>query len=676
VEAFCEKTGAARQELSGSYFDSESAAEILRAQFSSDVCSSIGINRHRHAVSAAGAVVRYISETQLSGAKRLCAADFYSSREYMLLPDSCRRNLEITETMRSGERRGSLLWAMDRTSTSMGRRMLRTFLEKPLLDPAQINMRLDAVEEFYNNSVLSGQLSDSLKGVFDIERLMTRIMYGKCTPRDLIAIASTSVRLGEVKALSASFHTKLLRKLAASLDPLEDLKEEINATIADDPPALLKDGGYIRAGRSSEIDELRDLLHDSKSYLTKLEQSVKEKTGIKNLRVGYNRVFGYYFEVSRSNVDLVPDYFIRKQTLTTGERYITEELKDLENRILSAGERLDMLERDLYDALCQKLTDNLVRVQNTAYAAAYIDVLCSLGELARDNGYCRPEVDSSDTIRITGGRHPVVELVLKDEMFVPNDTVLDCRNNLVNLITGPNMAGKSTYMRQVALITLMAQTGSFVPASSARIGVVDSIYTRVGASDDLFSGDSTFMVEMKEVAEILENAGPRSLVILDEIGRGTSTYDGMSIARSVIEYICREGGIGCKTMFATHYHELTDMDADFGNIKNYNIAAKKRGESITFLRRIVEGPADDSYGIEVATLAGVPSDVTSRAKEILAALEEKNPDRVERRVITTNKETVSEIEEELCRMHIDTVTPLEAMGILDRLIRDARKKRE
>lgn len=674
--SFFEKNGTAFQKLSPSYFDYSSGREMIAEQFDEDTVSALGTARHRQAVSASGALIRYIGETQFSGLKRLCSADFFSSRDYMLLPESCRRNLEITETMRAGERRGSLLWAIDRTSTSMGKRLLRTFLEKPLLKPEQINLRLDAVEEFANNSILSAQLSDSLKGVFDLERLMTRIMYGKCTPRDLIAFAATSVRLGEIKALSVSFRTKLLKKLGASVDTLDDLKEEINSTIADDPPALLKDGGYIRAGRDPEIDELRELLHDSKSYLAKLEQSTKEKTGIKNLRVGYNRVFGYYFEVSKSNIDAVPDYFVRKQTLTTGERYITEELKDLENRILSAGERLDLLERDHYDRLCQKLTDNLQRVQDTSYAVAYTDVLCALGELARDNGYCRPEVDDSDVIRITSGRHPVVELVLKDEMFVPNDTLLDCRKNLVNLITGPNMAGKSTYMRQVALITILAQIGSFVPAASARIGVVDAIFTRVGASDDLFSGDSTFMVEMKEVAEILENATPKSLVILDEIGRGTSTYDGMSIARSVIEYICAENGIGCKTMFATHYHELTDMDADFANIRNYNIAAKKRGDTITFLRRIVDGPADDSYGIEVATLAGVPSTVTVRAKEILASLEEKNPDRIERRVITTSADSFSEIEEELSRMHIEAITPLEAMGVLDRLIKAAKKKKE
>ncbi len=674
--SFLEKNSISYQILPGSYFDADVAQERMAELFDDASLKKLALSKHRTALCAAGALIAYIGETQFAGLKRLCSADYYSSRDYMLLPDSCRRNLEITETMRSGERRGSLLWAIDRTSTSMGKRMLRTFLERPLLDPDQINQRLDSVEEFYGNSVLSGKLSDSLKGVYDIERLMTRIMYGKCTPRDLTAFAATSVRLGEIKALSSSFRTKLLRRLGASIDTLEDLKEEINATIADDPPALLKDGGYIRSGRSPEIDELRELLHDSKSYLAKLEQSTKEKTGIRNLRVGYNRVFGYYFEVSRSNIDAVPDYFIRKQTLTTGERYITEELKDLESRILSAGERIDLLERELYDGLCKKLSDNLQRVQNTAYAAAYIDVLCSLGELARDNGYCRPEVDRSDVIHISSGRHPVVELVLRDEMFVPNDTHLDCRNNLVNLITGPNMAGKSTYMRQVALITILAQIGSFVPASSARIGVVDSIYTRVGASDDLFSGDSTFMVEMKEVAEILENATSGSLVILDEIGRGTSTYDGMSIARSVIEYICSENGIGCKTMFATHYHELTDMDADFSNIKNYNIAAKKRGDTVTFLRRIVEGPADDSYGIEVATLAGVPPEVTGRAKEILASLEEKNPDRVERRIVTTSADSYSEIEDELSRMHIEAVTPLEAMGILDRLIKAARSKRE
>ena len=677
VQAWCAKQRrCAQQLLYTAYFDHGAAKDLLSELFTEPQLKPVTRLRNGFALSAAGALLRYIRETQFGGIRRICEVSCYNCRDYLMLPESCKRNLELTETMRGGERRGSLLWAIDRTQTSMGRRLLRAFLEKPLLDVAQITARLDAVEEFFNNSVLSGQLTDSLKGVYDIERLMTRIMYDKCTPRDLVSFAATALRLCEIKALGSGFHAPLLKKLAAAVDTMDDLRAEIVSTIAEDPPALLKDGGYIRAGRNSEIDELREILHNSKSYLSRLEQSTKEKTGIRNLRIGYNRVFGYYFEVSKSNIDAVPDNFVRKQTLTTGERYITEELKELESKILSAGERLQLLERELFDGVCKKLTDNLLRVQNTAYAVAYLDVLCALGELARDSGFTRPSVDAGSEIRIENGRHPVVERVLRDELFVPNDTLLDCGSNLVNIVTGPNMSGKSTYMRQVALIVILAQMGSFVPAALAHIGVVDAVFTRVGASDDLFAGDSTFMVEMKEVAEILQDATDKSLVILDEIGRGTSTFDGMSIARAVVEHICREGGIGCKTMFATHYHELTEMDADFANVRNYNIAVRRTDDGIRFLRRIVAGPADDSYGIEVAKLAGVPAAVTARAQEILHALETENPQRVERRVITTTNEKDSALVEELRRMHIEAITPLEAMSELDRLIKLARSRED
>ena len=676
ITAYLDSRNVSRLTLSDKYFSDKDMENVVKGLFPEKEIIRSRILKRKLAASSLYALLRYIRETQFSGIKRICSIEYYNCSDYLRIPESCSRNLELTQTMRGGEKRGSLLWAMDKTATPMGRRMLRSFLEKPLIDVKNINERLDAVEEFYNNSVLSGQIADSLDGVYDIERLMTRIIYDKCTPRDMVSLASTSTKLSQIKALSSSFHAPLLKKLASMLDPLEDLKTAINTTIADDPPSLLKDGGYIREGKSPEIDELRGLLHNSKAYLAKLEQQIKEKTGIKNIKVGYNKIFGYYFEVSKAQTGLVPDYFIRKQTLTTGERYITEELKDLENKILSAGDRLERLERSYFDDLCKLMTDNLSRVQNTAYAAAYLDVLSSLGELARDNGYTRPIVDDSDEIRIENGRHPVVELVLKNELFVPNNTLLDNRKNLVNIVTGPNMAGKSTYMRQVAVMTIMAQMGSFVPAQYAHIGVVDAVYTRVGASDDLFSGDSTFMVEMKEVAEILNEATSRSLVILDEIGRGTSTYDGMSIARSVVEYICRDGGIGCKTMFATHYHELTDIDADFENVKNYNIAAKKKNDTVVFLRRIVEGPADDSYGIEVAQLAGVPAAVTQRAKEILGDLIEQNPDRVERKVVTTKVETEDEVITELKKLHIETLTPIEAMSTLDHLIKMARSREE
>ncbi|MBR3355858.1 MAG: DNA mismatch repair protein MutS [Oscillospiraceae bacterium] len=671
--AYLEKNNKTYQILTSNYFVPQVGKGKLSSLFSANQLNELKKSEGESILSSACALIMYLDETQFSGVSRICSLECYRVKDYMLLPLSCKRNLELTQTMRAGDRKGSLLWAIDRTSTAMGHRLLRSFLEKPLISSKQINARLDAVQEFYANSVLSGQISDSLKGVYDIERIMTRIVYGKCVPRDLVGFSQSAARLKEINIISKSFHAPLLKKIASEIDPFDDIRDLIQKTIVDNPPALLKDGGYIRQGFNQEIDELRDLLFNTKQYLAKLEQKIREETGIKNIRVGYNKVFGYYFEVSKGNLDLVPDTFIRKQTLVNGERYITEELKDLENKILSSGERIDLLERQAFDDLCNYLQDNILRIQKTAYAVSYLDFLCSLGELARDNHYCRPVVDDSDVIDIENGRHPVVERVLRNEYFVPNDTYLDCDQNLVHIITGPNMAGKSTYMRQVSLITIMAQIGSFVPAKKARIGVVDGIFTRVGASDDLFSGDSTFMVEMKEVAEILSCATKKSLVILDEIGRGTSTFDGMSIARATIEYICKDGGIGCKTLFATHYHELTDMDADFSNVKNYNIAAKKRGDSLIFLRRIVSGPTDDSYGIEVAQLAGVPEEVSSRAKEILHQLETANPDHVERKVVTSVNNVSSEIEEELKKIHIETLTPIEAMSILHSLIQKANE---
>ena len=672
--SFLDNNAKTYQILADSYFVAANGKGKLSALFSAKQMTVLKKLEGESYLSAACALLMYLDETQFSGVARICSLDCYRVKDYMLLPQSCKRNLELTQTMRAGEKKGSLLWAIDRTTTAMGHRLLRSFLEKPLVSPKQINARLDAVEEFYANSVVSGQIMDSLKGVYDIERIMTRIVYGKCVPRDLVSFSQSSLRIKEIKNISSSFRAPLLKKISSEIDCFDDIRARIQSTIVDNPPALMKDGGYIRQGFNPEIDELRELLFNTKQYLAKLEQKVREETGIKNIKVGYNKVFGYYFEVSKGNVDLVPDSFIRKQTLVNGERYITEELKDLENRILSSGERVDLLERQAFDDLCGFLQENILRIQNTAYSIAYLDFLCSMGDLARDYRYCRPVVDDSDVIEIENGRHPVVERVLRNEFFVPNDTNLDCRDSMVHIITGPNMAGKSTYMRQVALITILAQIGAFVPARKARIGVVDAIYTRVGASDDLFSGDSTFMVEMREVAEILTCATPKSLVILDEIGRGTSTYDGMSIARATIEYICKENGIGCKTLFATHYHELTEMDADFHNVKNFNITAKKRGDSLTFLRRIVSGPADDSYGIEVALLAGVPHEVSDRAKEILKTMVEANPERIERRVVTTTNTLTSALEEEIKKIHIETLTPLEAMSILNSLIQMVNEK--
>ncbi|MEG2633147.1 MAG: DNA mismatch repair protein MutS [Oscillospiraceae bacterium] len=655
--------------LYNEYFELDRAKQSVTQYFEKKDCAEVLALKSGFAVRALGAMLQYLAETQFHGSRRLASLTVYHPTEYLALSASCRRNLELTATMRGDEKRGSLLWVLDKSKTAMGKRLLRSFLDKPLLNPNQINRRLDTVEELYDNTIMSVQITDVLKGIFDIERLMTRVIYRSCTPHDLISLSATAQKIVELKALCSTAQTSLLQILCDQLDTLEDIKARVDMTISEEPPALLKDGGYIKKGFNSDVDELRGLVNNSKSYLAKMEADLKEQTGIKNLKVGYNRVFGYYIEVSRaSNTEKIPDGFVRKQTLTTGERYITEELKELETKILSANERLNVLERQLYEELIVFVESNLKRVQSTAAAIAYIDVLCGFSNIARDNGYCKPLVDGSDVIDIKNGRHPVVEKVLREELFVPNDTHLNCGKNLVNLITGPNMAGKSTYMRQTAIIVLLAQMGCYVPAASAHIGAVDSIFTRVGASDDLFAGDSTFMVEMKEVAEILSNATAKSLVVLDEIGRGTSTFDGMSIARAVIEYICGKNGIGCKTMFATHYHELTVMADEFDNIKNYNIAVKKRGDDITFLRRIVDGPADESYGIEVAKLAGIPNAMIDRAKEILLSIEQKEG--VPKQRIQAVKEVSNGSAELLAAVqsiNIECLTPIEAMYRLNEL---------
>ena len=648
------------------YFDISSAKNYISNQFENEKLSSLFAFQRGYAVYSLGALIKYLTETQFHGVTRLVDIETYKCVEYLTLCATTRRNLELTETLRSGEKQGSLLWVIDKTSTSMGKRRLRAMLEKPLRSADEINTRLMAVEELFNDSVKLTRLKETLFGMFDIERLMTRVLYKSCTPRDLRALYESCIKINQLRELSADFKSPLLRSLGGEIDSLDDIKEKINSMISEEPPALLKDGGYIRFGYSADVDELRALVSNSKAFLARLEGSLKEKTGIKNLKIGYNRVFGYYIEVSRSNSESVPESFIRKQTLANGERYINEELKELETKILSASERLNMLERQLYDELLSFIELNLKRIQATAGAIAHIDALASFASLAKENNYCRPVVDESGVISIKNGRHPVVEMVINGELFVPNDTLLDKKDNLVNIITGPNMAGKSTYMRATALIVLLAQMGSFVPAADAHIGVVDAIYTRVGASDDLFAGDSTFMVEMKEVAEILKNATSRSLIILDEIGRGTSTYDGMSIARAVVEEICREDGIGAKTMFATHYHEITDMVNDYKNVKNYNIAVKKRGDDITFLRRIVSGPADDSYGIEVAKLAGVPDSAIARAKEILLSLDSVTESRPRRQ--EPNSEALKDkLREEIEKINVETLTPIEAMCVLNDL---------
>ena len=641
----------------------------LTAQFGADWRKTCGFAEGGMVPYAVAMLLGYLKETQKHGIERIRTVQNYADAQYMRLSPVTRANLELTETMRGREKKGTLLWVLDKTETSMGKRLLRAWIEQPLVDSAAINARLDAVDALYQENVARGDLKEALGRVFDIERLTTRILYGSATPREVCALGDTCDALPEVRRIAEASTAPLLQKLAADIDPLEDILSRIRSAIGDDPPASLKDGGVIRPGYNSEVDELRDIMHGGKGYLSQLEARLREETGIPKLKIGFNKVFGYYIEVSRSYSGSVPDTFTRKQTLTTGERYITPELKDLENKILGANERLLVLEHQLFADLLSAISAEILRIQKTASAVAQLDVLAAFAEVAVCNNYVKPTVDDSDVLDIAEGRHPVIEQMLKGSLFVPNDTTLDETDNRMLIITGPNMAGKSTYMRQNALIALMAQIGSFVPAASCRVGVVDAIFTRVGASDDLAAGQSTFMVEMTEVAEILEHATKNSLVILDEIGRGTSTFDGMSIARAVVEHICAH--IGCKTLFATHYHELTELEQDVEGVKNYNIAVKKRGEDITFLRRIVAGPADDSYGIEVAKLAGLPSSVTRRAHEVLRQLEASAPGAnasmqldFETVHAYQNPEVPSEVVDKLKNVDVETLTPIEALNFL------------
>lgn len=598
----------------------------LVGQFGEEWPKVTGLDPHQNAYKALSALLDYLWRTQIKGVERLRLVQTYVEAQYMQLSPVTRANLELTETMRGREKKGTLLWVLDKTQTAMGKRMLRSWVDQPLMNAAAINARLDCVESLYQQSILRAEIMEILSQVFDMERLMTRAVYGSATPKEIYSLASTCARLPELKSLAKSCASPKLTQLADAIDCLEDIHEKITQALEEETPASLKDGGVIRKGYHPEVDELREIVHGGKGYLSQLEARLKEETGIRSLKVGYNRVFGYFLEVSKSFTSQVPEHFVRKQTLANAERYITDELKQLEGKILGANERLLGLERQLFEALLQEISQQMVRVQSTANAVAQLDVLAALAQVAVSNNYIRPTVDESDTLSIVEGRHPVIEQMLRNSLFVPNNTELNCTTDSMLIITGPNMAGKSTYMRQNALIALMAQIGSFVPAQQCRVGVVDAIFTRVGASDDLAAGQSTFMVEMTEVAEILQHATKNSLVILDEIGRGTSTFDGMSIARAVVEYMVEN--IGCKTLFATHYHELTDLEQMMEGVKNYSIAVKKRGDDITFLRRIVAGPADDSYGIQVAKLAGLPELVTERAKEVLRALESAEPKQV------------------------------------------------
>ena len=653
-------------------FAPDACMEEMRAQFGDAPEKTAGLAPESPAFTALAVLLGYLKETQKKGVERLKTVHNYAEAQYMQLSPVTRANLELTETMRGREKKGTLLWVLDKTQTAMGKRLMRAWIEQPLVNVAAINARLDGVEELVGDSVARADIAAALSKIFDIERLMTRTVYGSASPREIYALAATCEQLPRLKALARPFGSAEITALLADIDELSDIKELIFAAVDENAPAMLKDGGVIRPGYNTEVDELRDIVHGGKGYLATLEAKLKEETGIRTLKIGYNRVFGYYIEVSRSFSNQVPANFVRKQTLANAERYITEDLKVLENKILGANERLAVLERQLFDDLLHKISAELPRIQKTASGVARLDVLTALAEVAVKNGYTKPVVDEGDELIIEEGRHPVIEQMLKGALFVPNDTVLDCGDNRMLIITGPNMAGKSTYLRQTALIALMAQIGSFVPARACRMGVVDAIFTRVGASDELAAGQSTFMVEMTEVAEILQYATAKSLVILDEIGRGTSTFDGMSIARAVVEHIAdKDGGMGCKTLFATHYHELTDLENAIDGVKNYNIAVKKRGDDITFLRRIVRGPADDSYGIEVAKLAGLPGEVTKRAKEVLKVLEATAPnaDKVTQLDFGNFEKFAaapvpSELVDKLTAVDVETLTPLEALNFL------------
>ena len=623
------------------------------------------------ALQAVGGLLSYLYETQKNKLGHLRQLQYYASGRFMELDLTARRNLELTETLRSKEKRGSLLWVLDKTKTAMGGRLLRRWLEKPLLDPVEIRSRLMAVRDLTEDMVTREELALCLKEITDLERLIGRIVYGTAGGRDLVALSAGLHRIPKVHDLLATLPAALFQRLRKQLDELSDLCQHIDSALVEEPPFSVRDGGIIREGYSKEVDQLRNVMTNSKDLLVDIENRTKETCGIKNIRVKYNKVFGYYIEVAKSQTDLVPADWVRKQTTVNSERYINQELKELEHTILSAKDRITDLEYDLFCQVRQAAADQVETIQQTAAAVAQIDVLNSLAVVAASNHYCMPEVDESDVIDIIDGRHPVVEQVLKGNMFVPNDTHMNGSSNLLAIITGHNMAGKSTYMRQVALICLMAQIGSFVPAKSAHIGVVDRVFTRIGASDDLAAGQSTFMVEMSEVAEILKNATNRSLLILDEIGRGTSTYDGMSIARAVLEHCADKKKLGAKTLFATHYHELSALEGAIPGVRNYHMAAKKRQDDVIFLRKLVSGGADQSYGIEVAQLAGVPAWIIRRGREILKELEAG-----ERPAPVQSKEEESEeqmgfadlagqaVLDELRKVELNTLTPIEAMNLL------------
>ncbi len=651
-------------------FDLEACTQIVKNHFSQEELSKSGIENGKSEMSAAGGLLGYIIETQKFDLSHINSLQVFSDGRFMEMDYTTRRNLELTENLRSGEKKGSLLWVLDKTKTPMGGRLLRAWTERPLLSPVAIGRRLSAVNELYLDNVARGEIIEILKDVGDIQRLVGRAVYGTANGRDLQSLGLYCAALPELAKLLEGKNSASLRAIAGT-QALTSLSQLVLNTICDEPPFSVREGGIIREGVSEEVDSLRDIRDNGARMVSQLETRERERTGIKKLKVGYNRVFGYYIDIPRSSTADIPQDYIRKQTLVSNERFFTEELKDLENTLITARDRVAQLEFHLFEQLRVRVASEVVRIQAIADAIGEADVFCSLAEVAVRNGYTKPEVEFSKTLSITGGRHPVVEQTQKDVLFVPNDTFLNGTDHTLAIITGPNMAGKSTYMRQTALIVLMAQMGSFVPAKSAQIGIVDRVFTRIGASDDLASGRSTFMVEMTEVADILRYAGANSLLILDEIGRGTSTYDGMAIARAVLEYCADKKKLGAKTMFATHYHELSALEGHLEGVRNYNITAKKQGNDLIFLRKIVPGAADDSYGIEVAKLAGVPDAVVSRARRYLQELETGAPRETKKTAAVFEAGQISlsdvggnEIKEKLKSVNLDVLTPIEAMNLL------------
>lgn len=656
-------------------FSFADAEQVLREQFSEEEVKKLGSEPCPQTVSALGALITYLKRTQVNGLERIAKIELYREEQFVRLDYNTRRNLELTEPLNSKNKSACLLAVLDKTRTAMGKRLMRSYLEKPLVNMAAIIRRQNAVTELYDNVMMRMDLRTALAGVSDFQRAITRVVYGSANARELRSMCAALRRLPEIKQSIAAASSGLLKAMYDDIDPLDDIADLIDKAIVDDPPFSVREGGMIREGYHHELDELRYDMNNSSSVMAQIEVREREKTGIPKLKIGYNRVFGYYIEVSNSYKSMVPEDYIRKQTLVGGERFITQELKELEQRILGAKDRSCELEYALLEEVRQTVSAALERINRTANAVAVLDVTASLAQAAFDHNYCCPVMTNNGVIRLEESRHPVVEQLVSNAQFVPNDVLLDMNENRVAIITGPNMAGKSTYMRQTALIVLMAQMGSYVPARSAEISVVDSVFTRIGASDDLSSGQSTFMVEMNEVAYILKNATANSLLILDEIGRGTSTFDGMSIARAVLEYAADKKTLGAKTMFATHYHELTVLENTIKGVKNYNIAAIKRGDDITFLRRIIPGAADESYGVEVANLAGLPQTVITRAKKILAELESGQPKTKRSRKKQEEQDQLTlipeetEVEKRLRSIDINKLTPMDSMNILFELIK-------